>query len=235
MTRMDHEAVAVIVPAHDEEATIEACIQSVLAALAHARPAASTVVVVADACSDRTAALAGEVLRTRGAVVEIDDSCVGTARRSGAELALATLGRDCWLAHTDADSTVPVHWVAEQQRLAAAGIDAVAGTVRVDSFVEHPPGARERFVASYLVHADGTHPHVHGTNFGVRGRRYLEAGGWGDHETAEDHDLWNRLRALDGIQLVASDALTVPTSGRVTGRAPRGFADTLRRVCLEAS
>ena len=123
----------------------------------------------------------------------------------------------------------------EIDQLDAAGIDAVAGTVRVDSFVEHPPGARERFVASYLVHADGTHPHVHGTNFGVRGRRYLEAGGWGDHETAEDHDLWNRLRALDGIQLVASDALTVTTSGRVTGRAPRGFADTLRRVCLEAS
>ena len=67
---------------------------------------------------------------------------------------------------------------------------------------------------------------MHGANFGVRADAYLRAGGWGALETAEDHDLWGRLRDIGAIRL-SSAALTVATSGRRVGRAPLGFAQAL--------
>jgi hypothetical protein len=45
-------------------------------------------------------------------------------------------------------------------------------------------------------------------------------------KTAEDHDLWSRLR-LTRARLLSSAHLQVVTSGRRVGRAPTGFADAL--------
>jgi hypothetical protein len=85
---------------------------------------------------------------------------------------------------------------------------------------------QERFRGSYHIHADGTHPHVHGANMGVRADASLKAGGWLALETAEDHDLWHRLRHSGHCALSAAK-LQVTTSGRKTGRAPHGFAEAL--------
>ena len=49
------------------------------------------------------------------------------------------------------------------------------------------------FRETYEIRPDGSHPHVHGANLGVRADAYLRAGGWADLRTAEDHDLWRRL------------------------------------------
>jgi hypothetical protein len=109
---------------------------------------------------------------------------------------------------------------------ANAGFAAVAGIIDVDSFAEHESFAPERFRLSYLINADGTHAHVHAANFGVRADAYLQAGGWQDLSTAEDHDLWRRLH--NGRYQHLSDArLCVLTSGRKVGRAPLGFAGAL--------
>src|ERR1035438_132616 len=84
----------------------------------------------------------------------------------------------------------------------------------------------QRFRLTYLIHSDGTHPHVHGANIGIRADAYLESGGWRHLMTAEDHDLWQRLHR--GNHRRRSDAsLRVVTSGRRIGRAPHGFANAL--------
>jgi hypothetical protein len=61
---------------------------------------------------------------------------------------------------------------------------------------------------------------------GVRADRYLDIGGWADLKTAEDHDLWGRLKRT-GVCLLSSARLQVITSGRRVGRAPSGFAGAL--------
>jgi hypothetical protein len=98
--------------------------------------------------------------------------------------------------------------------------------VDVDNFDEHEPEVAERFRRSYLIGTDGTHPHVHGANLGVRADAYCCAGGWRDLRTAEDHDLWRRLIDV-GAAIASTARIEVITSGRRQGRAPHGFADAL--------
>ena len=79
---------------------------------------------------------------------------------------------------------------------------------------------------SYSIYSDGTHPHIHGANLGVRADRYVDVGGWANLKTGEDHDLWGRLKRT-GVRLRSSAQLQVVTSGRRVGRAPNGFAGAL--------
>jgi hypothetical protein len=97
--------------------------------------------------------------------------------------------------------------------------------VDVDHFTEHRTIVESRFRMTYQINADGTHPHVHGANLGVRADAYRIAGGWHALQTAEDHDLWRRLCAAGNHLSDAS--LQVITSGRRVGRAPLGFAGAL--------
>jgi hypothetical protein len=134
--------------------------------------------------------------------------------------------RECWLANTDADCRVPETWLIDQLVIASENVDAIAGTVDVDSFLDHGIGTVELFRKTYLIYPDGSHPHVHGANIGVRADAYTRAGGWGELETAEDHDLWNRLLRT-GSRRRSIGNMTVLTSGRRVGRAPHGFAGAL--------
>lgn len=131
-----------------------------------------------------------------------------------------------WLANTDADCEVPQGWLLDQFAIAQKGTAAVAGVVDVDSFEGHQPHVRELFHESYVIYADGTHPHVHGANLGIRADAYLQIGGFAELETAEDHDLWRRLGSR-GFARLSDARLQVVTSGRRIGRAPLGFADAL--------
>ncbi|MDQ1427840.1 MAG: hypothetical protein QOK39_1316, partial [Acidimicrobiaceae bacterium] len=62
------EVVAVVVPAHNEQDTIVACLTGIRAAAAHPQLAAvrTEVVVVLDACDDLTAQRAAETLLVSG-------------------------------------------------------------------------------------------------------------------------------------------------------------------------
>lgn len=222
--------VCVLIPARNEEALLPRCLDSVLKAIDSVSPYATTdIIVAADKCTDRSFAIAEASLRCAGTVVPVNAGAAGAARAQAARVALNRLRRTlsrCWIANTDADCVVPPHWLIDQLRLAYLGIEAIAGTVAVDSFDEHGPEVESRFRASYTIHPDGTHPHVHGANFGIRADAYVEIGGWSPLETAEDHDLWNRL-ARDSRQMLSASHIEVVTSGRRVGRAPRGFAGAL--------
>jgi glycosyltransferase involved in cell wall biosynthesis len=221
---------AIVIPARDEQELLPLCLRSIQNAR-RMLPSfiTSDLIVVADQSTDDTVAIARQAIQGDGAVIETDAGCVGAARAIGVRHALqrydGVLSR-CWLANTDADCQVPATWLQYQLALANAGFAAVAGVIDVDSFVEHDPIVSERFRRSYLIHEDGTHPHVHGANLGVRADAYLQAGGWQDLSTAEDHDLWRSLKRLRHRRI--SDAgLCVLTSGRRVGRAPLGFAGAL--------
>lgn len=222
--------IAVLIPAHNEEDLLPRCLRSVDRARRRLPPGVtSDLVVVADHSSDGTYAIAQRMAGQHGCVCQIAAHCVGSAREFAARLAVGRfdgMASACWLANTDADCEVPEDWLVQHLSYARKGWSAVAGIVQVDTFAEHPRYTEQRFRDSYVVHPDGTHPHIHGANLGVRADVYLAAGGWGTLNTAEDHHLWNRLRRSNA--LVLSDAsLTVVTSGRRVGRAPAGFAATL--------
>jgi glycosyltransferase involved in cell wall biosynthesis len=229
MTKALHH-ISVLIPARNEEELLPRCLRSVLRAVAELPPSVtSDVVVVVDSSDDRTQQIAEQMLRHQGVVLTTEAGAVGEARALAAAAALQRFGGDpdaCWLANTDADCCVPESWLLDQLLLASQGIDAVAGIVDVDSFDGHASHVEERFRSTYLLHADGTHPHVHGANLGVRGDAYLRAGGWAGLETAEDHDLWNRLLHVGSRRLSATDVKVI-TSGRRVGRAPLGFAGAL--------
>jgi glycosyltransferase involved in cell wall biosynthesis len=227
----DRFDVVVVVPARDEEDRIAACVRSVRRALQVEHVARGLVVVVADACTDRTAARAQRALGPHHLVVAVELRNAGAARRTGVAAGLEHLGRfdaaRTWLAATDADTTVPPDWLAHHLEQARRGWTAVAGVVAVDDFSEHPAHVAEAFRAHYAVGPDGEHDHVHGANLGCRADAYLDVGGWPAIPLAEDRELWGALRRR-GWPAAASARSSVTTSGRAIGRAVGGFADVLR-------
>lgn len=225
--------VGVVVPARNEERSIVYCVEAILAALDTCpKIDASWIVVAADDCEDRTAALARHRLGDRGTVIECDAASPGAARRLGTAevlrhfqaLPLASL----WIANTDADSHVSTDWIARQLHWADLGYCGVAGIVNVESLEHHDTVALREILADYTIHSDGTHPHVHGANLGIRADAYLDAGCWSNLKLAEDHCLWSRVRAR-GWQVTSCCKSIVHTSGRLHGRATGGFADSLRQ------
>jgi len=216
--------IAVIVPAADEQDEIAGCLQSILVTAGHLPQVRTHVVVVLDACVDDTA---GVVARFPDVSTVLSTArCVGSARRQGADHALARYGTDgVWLAGTDADCRVPREWLLHLVAQAAAGADLVVGTVRPRAGL---PADVAR--AWQLAHdlSDG-HPHVHGANLGISARAYAQLGGWHDLPVHEDVDLVERAVA-HGYRVMRTAGAPVRTSSRLTGRTPGGFAGHLRAL-----
>ena len=238
MTAAGRVAVAgVVVPAHNEEELLPAC----LAALRSAAGAAGVPVrllVVADSCTDATAAVAAAA----GAeVIRIRARNVGAARAAGmARLLRRIEGTDpaatglatTWLATTDADTVVPPGWLRRQLGYADQGWDVVLGTVTVTDWAGHPPHTPAVFEAMYRF-GDGPHPHVHGANLGIRASAYVAAGGFRPLRTAEDHALLAAATEA-GCQVLQAGDITVETSARRQARAPRGFSHALRALARKS-
>ena len=230
-------AVAVVVPAHDEEDLVGACLDSVRVAVAELpSDVAVAVTVVLDRCADRTP----EIVRRRlagwpGAVALPTHigagSGVGALRDLGVRDALARLEplhpEDVWVLTTDADSVVPTDWAVQHVRLAAAGAAGVAGTVALDGPETLSADVARRYDRIVCRLVDGPlHRHVYGANLGVRGDAYLDVGGFPADGPGEDHGLWAAL-ARSGRPLAQPTGLRVRTSSRTAGRARGGLADLL--------
>ncbi|MHA6757362.1 glycosyltransferase family 2 protein [Streptacidiphilus sp. PAMC 29251] len=239
-------AIAVIVPARDEQRLIGDCLDSIGRAAQHpvvlALPV--TVVVAADSCRDRTVP-AG---RRHGAqVLEVECRSAGAARALGTAYALdlvradqpALAAEQVWLAHTDADTQVPESWLADQLAHATAGAHAVAGLVQVRDWSEHTATTAVRFLHHYDRRAQAalgspdvprrsgrSHPHVHGANLGVRADAYQAVGGFPAVAVGEDHALVTALE-LAHYRVHASADAPVTTSARRDPRAPGGFGHFL--------
>lgn len=219
-------ALVVVVPAHNEEELIGAALAAMQEAVQFARrtdPVAPhiEIVVVADACTDRTVEIACEFAGVR--VCAVEGHNVGAARASGVQLALEQLDcplREIWIANTDADSIVPRNWITAQVDLARRGVTGMIGTVRPD-FADL---SSTQIRVWQATHTTGKpNGHVHGANLGVRADAYLEVGGFYAEPAHEDVTLVDRLVAA-GHTLLPSDECEVITSGRRQGRTPEGYA-----------
>jgi GT2 family glycosyltransferase len=218
--------IGVVIPAHNEEALLPACLDAVAVAVAGV-DIPVRVVVALDRCSDGSARA---VARHRGVrTVSIDAGNVGLARAAGTNEVLRDARRHrletVWLASTDGDSVVPGDWLRRQIAFARSGWEVVVGTVRVDDWSGHPPHVGRRWATTYqpIDH----HPHVHGANFGCTALAYLESGGWRPLATDEDVAL---LYALRHRRVLRTASIPVTTSARHDPRARGGFGDALRRL-----
>jgi glycosyltransferase involved in cell wall biosynthesis len=226
------EAAGVVVPAHNEETLLPACLRALRRA-ARQVSIPVHVLVAADACTDRTMTVA----RACGArVIRIRARSVGAARAAGIrDLLRLMAGTDpaaTWLATTDADTVVPPSWLQRQVAYADQGWDVVLGTISVADWSEHPPHVPAAFAARYDF-GDHPHPHVHGANIGIRASAYLAAGGFSPLPTAEDHALLAAVAGA-GCSVLSAGDITVETSARRHARAPHGFSHLLRTLSSPA-
>lgn len=234
--------IGIVIPAHNEELYLDACLRAARVAAADPALHGETVhiTVALDSCSDgsraiveRHAALAAMSAPAGGACF-IDCLCVdarnvGITRAAGARHLLERGAR--WLAFTDADTEVSPQWLSAQLRL---DVDVVCGTVAVRDWTPHRHNAEllcQHFHHSY-TDADG-HQHIHGANMGVSADAYLRAGGFEPLTCSEDVALVSALQR-SGARFAWSAAPRVTTSARTDTRARGGFGDTLLRYAERA-
>ena len=224
--------IVVVVPAHDEQDLLDACLNALAKAarrVADVAPVTVSTTVVLDACTDGSARVAAR--HPSVSVVTVAHRNVGAARAAGFAADLnGGLGRaDTWYATTDADSTVGEQWLVGHLRHAAEGARAVVGTVsvRFEDRIVDDEALRSSYDSQYVNEAG--HPHVHGANLGVRATDYWAVGGFAPLATGEDHDLVRRLE-LGGTVCRRVCDIPVDTSGRLRGRAPDGMAGFLRSL-----
>ncbi|MDQ1094184.1 glycosyltransferase involved in cell wall biosynthesis [Xanthomonas sacchari] len=213
--------IAVLIPAHDEEVLIGACLRSVAVAAqcAGLHGEAVQVFVALDRCRDGTA----EIAAAHGAhAIALQSGNVGSARAAAAQAALAAGAR--WLACTDADSVVPANWLSAQLDCAS---DAFCGIVTVTDWDDYGTPLREAYLAGECRRDD--HPHVHGANLGFSAELYLRCGGFLPLAAHEDVALVEAMvRAQARIARRAQPV--VITSARRVARARGGFSDYLKQM-----
>lgn len=231
-------AVGVVVPVHNEEERLGAALRALEAALdcVASRGVALHVVIVLDACSDESEAIA-ELWRRgdRGprnfgvTVVRCDVKNVGSARAMGCRVVLqefADVGFEfVWIATTDADSRVPAEWLRRQVARHDRGADAWAGRVAVDDWPPHRRHVADLWQRLY----DAERGPVHGASLGFNAAWYVAVGGFLPLATGEDRGLLGALR-LRGAVIDHDSSARVSTSARRRARAPRGFAAALTRI-----
>jgi len=237
--------VVVGVPARDEEASVEACLRSVVAAAHHALDTGAVrrvrVAVAAHRSRDATAARAAAYLATTDlehlVLVDEESATVGAVRARLVEAAMAASPRftpaRTWLLSTDADSLVPTDWVVGLLDVAArTGADLVAGFVALDGWVADPAAltAYDHLLQAGLT-AEG-HDHVWAANLAVAQPTYAAAGGFPSVVHGEERALARRV-AQAGGKVVGALHPVVTTSARMPGRAAHGLGDLLRRLADE--
>jgi glycosyltransferase involved in cell wall biosynthesis len=224
---MDFDRAVVVIPAHDEAAALPRCLAAVRAASARTSVPVLTVVVL-DACTDESATLAADD-DDDVQFVEIDAGNVGAARAAGFEHARSGDQGRVWYATTDADSRVDPDWLVRQF---AANADMVLGVVRIDDWRHLSTASVRRYLAAYrakIRRPGAGHDHVHGANMGFRADAYWATGGFAALASGEDVDLVRRFER-SGRRIHRDVGLSVSTSARQQGRAPRGFAAHLRSL-----
>ncbi|MGO4383057.1 glycosyltransferase [Specibacter sp. RAF43] len=224
-------AMAVVIPARNEQPLLSATLAALAASMAHFHRQSGPVPVLAAIVLDCTTDDSRQVLTDFPAMHVLTTAAgrVGSARNEGIRHAVGALAcppERIWILNTDADTIVPTDWLHQHWRLAVEGWDVVAGTVE-----PHGGGLTARQLSLWhLAHklAEG-HGHVHGANLGFRGDVYGSLGGYRDAAVHEDRDFVQAARNR-GYLVRSTDLSRVRTSGRQIGRVRGGFADYLSRL-----
>ncbi|HET9102161.1 MAG TPA: glucosyl-3-phosphoglycerate synthase [Solirubrobacteraceae bacterium] len=228
----------VVVPARDEERRIANCLRAL--AEQTVGPGAFEVVLVLDRCRDATETIAVRAAARLGlqlTTVTGPGRGPGAARRLGMELAaerLHALGCPGGLiATTDADSAAAPDWLERQLAHLAAGAEAVAGLIELDSDegAGLPPAvlarracdAERRLARVRRADAAAGHHHFAGASIGITAAAYARVGGLEPLPALEDAAFATRL-ARAGVPVLRPVDVRVRTSARADGRVSRGLS-----------
>ncbi len=117
---MDKCTYSVVIPAHNEEKYIGKCLKSVISAAKYVSSETVEIIVVANRCTDRTAAIA----RHYGArVIANNDKCISTIRNTGINAANGRI-----IVTIDADSMMTKYSLCEIGQMLASGRYIGGGT-----------------------------------------------------------------------------------------------------------
>jgi len=253
----------VAIPARNEERDLPACLEALAqqTAVDGGKTPAFGVLLLLNNCDDSSAEIAARFARRLAPPFRVvsrplspGESHAGGARRLAMDLAADWLQRDGasprLLLTTDADSRVAPTWVAENLAAIASGAEAVAGDIELDASDHarlpaalHARGALEDRYGRQLIEigalldpeAHNPWPHhatISGASLGVTLAAYRRIGGLPAMPIGEDKALVQALRRED-IRVRFAPGVRVVTSGRLTGRAAGGTADTIRLRCEE--
>ncbi|WP_427018248.1 glycosyltransferase [Pseudarthrobacter sp. P1] len=228
------EAMAIIIPARNEQSLLAACLAALTGSIAGFHEATTSVHVSVTVVLDRTTDSSQDILAGFPQINVVASSAgrVGSARNHGIRhaLSLAESPRErIWILNTDADSTVPSNWMSQHWRLACEGSDVVTGTVE-----PHRDGMTARQLSLWHRAHDLSegHAHVHGANLGFRADVYQRLGGYRDVPVHEDRDFVEAART-HGFLVRATDLCRVLTSGRRHSRVDGGFAGYLAHLSAQ--
>lgn len=240
---------SVVVPAHNEETLIRACLHA-LAAQRGVSHDEYEVLLVLNRCTDRTGkrarAFAEAHPHFKLHLLDGPGEGSGPARRIGMETACArllNLGRpDGLVVSTDADTTVAPDWLAGQLEAVSAGARAIGGRIYLaddgslpDAILRwHAARGRRRHekLLSEPHHKGRTeHWQFSGASLALTADVYREIGGLEPLTHLEDEDLKRKLLEND-VPIERLLSVRVTTSPRLEGRATRGLSYDLARKAL---
>lgn len=214
--------IGVVIPAYNEEQSLQACLDAVQHAIRQIQilKLEVKVLVVLDGCKDRSL----NIVQASGVeYLECDVHCVGKARDLGTRQ-MIEMGAD-WIACTDADSCVDSQWLFEQ--LKVQPVDAICGVVELDHGQYLSEYAKEKYQSLYQDRMG--HSHIHGANLSFSRESYMQTGGFEARKCHEDVDLVKRMQQLK-LDVLFTNLVRVTTSSRLDARAPEGFASFLRQL-----
>ncbi len=213
--------IAIVIPAHNEVATISDCIAAVRTATDQLSSTIDAqLLIVLDSCTDNTLAL---VQSADVHYLSCNYHCVGQVRDLGIRHAI--MRGATWIACSDADSVVDADWLLQQ--MAHQPTDMICGVVSVDSWAHLTPQTQEEYDAHYQDKMG--HRHIHGANLSFSAAAYLAVGGFAPLPCHEDVDLVEKFKS-HSYNITWSNQVRVTTSSRLQARAAEGFAAFLANL-----
>ncbi|PPK88323.1 glycosyl transferase family 2 [Neolewinella xylanilytica] len=233
----------VTIPAKNEAAFLRPTLEALANQLdfdgSRLDPSLYEVMVLANNCTDATAAVARRVADEYPAVpihvIEVDlpdaQACVGVARKLMMDEAARRLPEGGIIAMTDADTVVDPHWIAATLRAFGRGARAVGGRILV------PPNGRRDYRKIHLQDVTyrslrallecmidpsiqdpwPRHFQHYGPSLAVSREAYVASGGMPPLRSIEDAAFAWALERID-VEPVHDPAVRVYTSDRVSNR-----------------
>ncbi|EKU39426.1 MULTISPECIES: glycosyltransferase [Acinetobacter] len=212
--------IGIVIPAHNEEYYLSACLQSIQVAIDKISGYEVEVIVVLDSCTDQSRLI---VQSHQINWIECNYACVGQARDLGIRHLIER--GVTWIACTDADTIVSPDWLRYQ--IQHQPTDVICGTVMLDDLSHLSMDKQQKYLAHYQDQMD--HAHIHGANLSFSAEVYLLVGGFDPISCHEDVSLIKKF-IKHCCNITWSNLVRVTTSSRLNGRAPQGLSYFLNNL-----
>lgn len=207
-------------PAHNEQAYINACLNHLYVAVNNT-PLPVITLVVLDACTDATKTI---VTARNIPYLECQSKQVGIARHLGV-IRLIEMGCD-WIACTDADTIIPPDWLSNQLSLLKQQPDTamICGGVKLmgdSTITETTLSVMEKTLLPTV-----SDKIVYGANLSFSANAYLTVGGFKAVPYGEDTKLCQAFKEHN-LSVAYDPYNVVHTSPRCESKTPRGLGNDI--------